>query len=95
MKYYFIHVISVLNFLKQFDVCYSMKLKENVLESKLLHLPIPSKNLSLHRYGYVIAVTSIDNIDVGKIQPGKNKDKLLNNKKFDFILRTWLCYISC
>ena len=29
-------------------------------------------DLSFHRYGYVIAVTSIDNIGVGKIQPGKN-----------------------
>jgi hypothetical protein len=33
---------------------------------------ISHTDLSFSRYGYVIAVTSIDNIGVGKIQPGKN-----------------------
>lgn len=73
MKFYFIHVILVLNLSKQFDVCYSMKLKENVLASKLFQLSISGKILLKNRYGYVIAVTSIDNIGVGKIQPGKKK----------------------
>ncbi len=50
-----------------------MKLKENVLASKLFQSQISWKNLSFNRYGYVIAVTSIDNIGVGKIQPGKKK----------------------
>ncbi len=52
-----------------------MKLKANVLASKFIFLLISSKknHLSFHRYGYVIAVTSIDNIGVGKIQPGIKK----------------------
>jgi len=49
-----------------------MKLKENVLASKLLSSLISlKKTLYFDRYGYVIAVTSLDNIGVGKIQPGK------------------------
>jgi DNA-directed RNA polymerase subunit E'/Rpb7 len=39
----------------------------------ILDLP---KNRSFNRYGYVIAVTSIDNIGVGKIQPGKSKTSI-------------------
>ena len=42
-----------------------------------------------HRYGYVIAVTSIDNVGVGKIQPG-TKHILSIEKRFaqDFHLST-------
>ena len=77
MKFYFILAISVLNLKKQFDECSSMKLKENALESQLKYKEMISSMIkfSIFRYGFVIAVTAIDNIGVGKVQPGKRHEK--------------------
>lgn len=50
-----------------------MKLKEPVPESMLPQLFIYFNDLfiSIQRYGFIIAITTIDNIGTGLIQPGR------------------------
>ncbi len=52
-----------------------MKLKEPVLESKTFNWDVCPLNikheLNIKRYGFIIAITTIDNIGTGLIQTGR------------------------